>query len=115
MLLQGNIDQVTGLVSGAKDLTLVGALIVAVGKLWANSAKKDDQLLASTKVVTEALTMSAASQQELRHVLEESIKVKQELAVAIKEFGLELHTRPCMLPIEVVAKLKSPTVSSSNS
>ena len=98
MLLQTGVDQVTGLVAGTRDLTLVGALITATGVLWKSNIKKDGQLLEASKSITAAMTITAASQQELRKALEEAIQVKRELSEAIRELNIELRVRPCLTP-----------------
>ncbi len=66
-----------GDVQNYRDITLEGALVVAVGVLWralsqkdAQIAVKDAQLVKSTEVVTSALAASATSNAELRKIIE---------------------------------------------
>jgi predicted O-methyltransferase YrrM len=70
-------------VSWVEHLTLEGGLIVAVGVLWRALVKKDDQLMQSVRVATEALSANAASNMELRKIIEELVKSKADLAEAV--------------------------------
>jgi hypothetical protein len=56
--------------AGWEDLSLKGALIAAVIVLWRALVKKDDQLMVSTKTTTEAMSANAATQVELRKIIE---------------------------------------------
>ena len=57
-------------ISWIEHLTLEGALVVAVGVLWRALSAKDAQLVKSTEAVTSALASSAASNVELRKIIE---------------------------------------------
>ncbi len=57
-------------ISWVEHLTLEGALVVAVGVLWRALSSKDAQLVKSTEAVTSALASSAASNVELRKIIE---------------------------------------------
>jgi hypothetical protein len=57
-------------ISWIEHLTLEGALVVAVGVLWRALSAKDAQLVKSTEAVTSALASSAASNAELRKIIE---------------------------------------------
>ena len=99
MIFQGvPVADMTGILTGAERLTLIGALVAAVSVLWRTTAKKDDQLMEMSKTVTAALTTSATSNQELRAVIQESVATKRELAEAIHELSMELKIKPCLVP-----------------
>lgn len=79
-----------------EHLGLVGCLMVAVTILWkTNQAERAISLLASkastdaqiaaTKASVEALTTSAASNAELRHIIEDSVETNREMGVSLKE------------------------------
>jgi Mg2+/Co2+ transporter CorB len=70
-------------VSWVEHLTLEGGLIVAVGVLWRALVKKDDQLMQSVRIATEALSANAASNMELRKIIEELVRSKADLAEAV--------------------------------
>jgi hypothetical protein len=88
-------------------LTLVGALVVACGVLWralaAALAAKDilakaysDALITATKSTTEALDTAAASNVELRRIVEESVTTKRELTEAIHMLAARIGEMPCV-------------------
>jgi hypothetical protein len=77
----------------AEHLTLSAALLLAVAVLWRNL--KDALLIASTATVTQALASAAASNAELRHIIEESVKAKQEMTLAITALTARIEALPC--------------------
>jgi hypothetical protein len=87
----------TTLLNQANNLTLSGALIVAVGVLWRALAKKDDAVLTATKTVTEALITASNSNRELRKVIEESVRANKEINSSIDELRASLAALPCIL------------------
>lgn len=73
-----------------EHLTLEGALCAAVIILWRALAKKDEQLIASTRVVTEALAASATANEELRRIIEvlrAQLGINSEYVVIPKSSG----------------------------
>jgi hypothetical protein len=72
-------------------------MAAAIGVLWRSLSKKDDQLLESIKAVTAALTTSATAQGELREIIKESVRSKDELRQAIHELSLEMKAKPCLI------------------
>jgi hypothetical protein len=76
-------------------LTLSGALVVAVISLWRQLVKKDELLITSAKTMTEALAASAASNIELRRIIDESVLVKQQLTTAIDLLRVGISKLPC--------------------
>lgn len=88
--------------NSVEHVTLDGGLIVAVMVLWKQFSKKDDLLVESTRTVTEALQGAAASNAELRRVIdklveiqEDSADAKRELAGAITELRMAVYSLPC--------------------
>jgi hypothetical protein len=79
----------------AEHLTLSAALLLAVAVLWRNLTTKDALLIASTATVTQALASAAASNAELRHIIEESVKAKQEMTLAITALTARIEALPC--------------------
>ena len=90
-------------------LTLVGALVIAVGVLWktqqAERIAKDTMakeyaasLINATKITTDALIASSNSAAELRRVIEESVTTKRELAESINLLRVSLGELPCTRP-----------------
>jgi hypothetical protein len=90
---------------------LLGALLLAVGFLWksresdnavfrAKVAEKDQQILTMTEHVTASLTMQVETNRELRKILEESARAKDNLAQAIELMTSTLTKRPCLLEEE---------------
>jgi hypothetical protein len=67
----------------AEHLTLTGALIIAVAMLWRSLQAKDAELIANTKAVTDALSQSAASNVELRRIIQDSIDSRTNLNASI--------------------------------
>ena len=95
LFLQG-IAETTGITATAERLTLAGALVVAVGVLWKAVAKKDDQILDMSKAVTDALRATANSNTELREIIKDSIRAKDELTKSIDALKAGLGTLPCV-------------------
>ena len=89
-------QQASEFLTSARDATLVGTLITAVGVLWKNTSQKDKQLLETTRMVVEALGQAASSNQELRKIIEQSVASKVELTEAIKELSVEMRSKPCL-------------------
>ena len=81
-----------------EHLTLNAALIVAVGVLWKQVGKKDDLLIHSTQTVTETLAAAAASNVELRRIIDESVSAKHDLAGVIDRLQGRVAELPCTLP-----------------
>lgn len=81
--------------NSAEHLTLSGALICAVVVLWKQLRKKDDMLIESAKTMTAALAGAAASNIELRRIIEESVAARRELSVSIDALRGSLHKLPC--------------------
>jgi hypothetical protein len=79
----------------AEHLTLSAALLLAVAVLWRNLTTKDALLIASTATVTQALASAAASNAELRHIIEESVKGKQEMTLAMTALTARIEALPC--------------------
>ena len=79
---------------------------MAVIVLWRALSKKDDQLTATIKVVTDALVNSADAQKEMRKVLEESTHAKEALTTAINNLGNAMGRLPCQLDAEPAPKRK---------
>lgn len=74
-----------------KDIGTIGFLALAcvvlakfVLKKDLQVQQKDEQILAMTMTVTEALSVAAASNAELRKIMEESVKAKDRLAGSIE-------------------------------
>jgi hypothetical protein len=84
--------------SSIEHLTLNAALIVAVGVLWKQVGKKDDLLIHSTQTVTETLAAAAASNVELRRIIDESVSAKHDLAGVIDRLQGRVAELPCTLP-----------------
>ena len=91
--------------NAAEHLTLSGALILAVIVLWKqvgkkdiDIAKKDDLLVESAKTVTAALAGAAASNIELRRIIEESVEAKRQLSNSIEGLRTALQKLPCVDP-----------------
>jgi hypothetical protein len=82
-------------IASAGQLTLSAALVIAVGVLWKALVKKDDALVQSTKIVTEALTSTAAANAELRHVIEQNVQVKERLVASIDLLQVSIGSLPC--------------------
>ena len=93
-----------GLISNLDRLTLAGAAVLACGVLWRALAKKDDLLVEMMKSVTAALTGASDSNKELRLIIEESVRTKQELRVSIDQLRTGLNALPCNIPDEVAAR-----------
>jgi hypothetical protein len=81
-----------------EHLTLNAALIVAVGVLWKQLGKKDDLLIHSAQTVTETLAAAAASNVELRRIIDESVSAKHDLAGVIDRLQGRMAELPCTLP-----------------
>ena len=81
--------------SSIEHLTLNGALICAVIVLWKQLGKKDDLVIASAQTVTETLAAAAASNVELRKIIEESVTTKRELTGAIDRLQVSIGELPC--------------------
>jgi hypothetical protein len=79
----------------AEHLTLSAALLLAVAVLWRNLTAKDTLLIASTATITQALATSAASNAELRHIIEESVKAKQDMTLAMVALTARIEAMPC--------------------
>ena len=90
-MLQSGGDA-TALFNAAEHLTLDGALLVAVVVLWKSNQEKDRQLIETVKTVTSTLHSVNASNQELRKVIEESIRAKDQLREAIEHLRLGIET-----------------------
>lgn len=73
----------SGDISRFENLTLTGALIIAVGVLWRALTVKDAQLVESTKVVTAALSTSAASTAEFRKIIGDSVAAQVRLTESL--------------------------------
>jgi hypothetical protein len=82
-----------------EHLTLNGALICAVVVLWKQLGKKDDLLIASTQTVTETLAAAAASNVELRRIIDESVAAKKALTAVIDDLQVGIGKLPCALPV----------------
>ena len=67
------LQSLPGGLSQIKDVTLAGALILAVIALWRSLEKKDSALLDTTKASTDALAKEAAANAELRKTIENLI------------------------------------------
>ena len=87
--------------SWIEHLTLTGALVIAVGVLWRALSAKDAQLAASniqivesTRVITVALSASAASNAELRKIIEESVTSKNHLTESLDLLRARLSHAP---------------------
>ena len=79
----------------AEHLTLSGSLIIAVTILWRELGKKDTLLVQSTATVTQALAGAAASNVELRRIIEDSVAAKKELSTAIGLLTERIERLPC--------------------
>lgn len=77
-------------VSWVEHLTLEGALVVAVAVLWRALTAKDAQLMESTKKVTEALAIGAASNTELRASNTELRKVVEHLSESLEVLTVKM-------------------------
>jgi hypothetical protein len=75
----------------AEHLTLTGALIVAVVILWRALSVKDALIIKSTEEVTKALGATAASNAELRKIVEESIATEERLGDAITRLSENVY------------------------
>jgi hypothetical protein len=75
------------LVQVAEHLTLTGALIVAVVILWRALSVKDTLIIKSTEEMTKALSSTAASNSELRKIIEDSIATEESLGDAITKLS----------------------------
>jgi hypothetical protein len=60
-----------GAVGSIERLTLLGALVIAVGVLWRALAEKDKQLISMTGEVTKILTLVMEAAKELRVAVDE--------------------------------------------
>jgi hypothetical protein len=98
LLVQQVLPSDFGWAGQIERLGLTGALIVAVGVLWRSQARKDEQLREITKQVAEALAFNTDTQKELRKIVEESTKAKQELGAAIEDLSRGLERFPCQAP-----------------
>ena len=100
-LLQATVPQAQDgtvhLVSSARDLGVVGLMCVGIIALWRDSRAKDTALLKMAETVTTAMITAATSNAELRHIIEESVKSKVELAESVKELTVQLRSRICMV------------------
>jgi hypothetical protein len=56
---------------------------------------KDTLLVASAEHMTSAMLLSAKSNEELRRVIEENVRTKQELKVAIDQLRISMGQLPC--------------------
>jgi hypothetical protein len=68
----------------AEHITLEGAMVVALIVLWKSLQQKDMQLVAATKLVSDALNTSTSSNSELRAVITESVNTHRMLSEEIK-------------------------------
>jgi hypothetical protein len=91
----GSLPSAPDWISTASQLTLQGALIVAVAILWKALGVKDALIVSSIKSVTEALQQSAATQAELRNVIHESVETKRQLSEEIALLRGSLGGLPC--------------------
>lgn len=87
-----------GWVGQVERLGLTGALILAVGVLWRSQVRKDEQLQTITKEVAQALAFNTDTQKELRKIVEDSTKAKQDLKIAIDELTNGIGKFPCQGP-----------------
>lgn len=78
-----SVTDTNAILSVAEHLTLMGALIVAVTILWRALAEKEELIAQSIKTITEALSTAAASNIELRRIIEDSVKVKLLLVTSV--------------------------------
>jgi hypothetical protein len=85
-----------------QQLTLVGALIIAVGVLWRALSSKDEALVNATKMTTEALVTAATTSTELRHIIEESVKAKKDLSESIDLLRVSITRLPCVVLKDIV-------------
>jgi hypothetical protein len=85
--------------SSIEHLTLNAALICAVGVLWKQLGKKDELLIASTQTVTQTLAAAAASNVELRRIIDESVGAKRALTQVIDDLQVSIGKLPCAVPI----------------
>lgn len=74
-----------------EHLTLTTALVIAVAILWKSLVAKDQALIASTKTVTDALSASAASNVELRKIIQDSVDAKISLAATLGDLQRSLE------------------------
>jgi hypothetical protein len=88
-------------------LTLSGGLIVAVSILWRELGRKDGLLLEAARKVTEALAIAAASEVELRKILEASVTSSQQFSRAVELLTERIERLPCTEVVSVVKGLKA--------
>lgn len=81
----------------AEQLSLKVALVVAVYILWRALVRKDEALAVMTENVTKALDLSAASNVELRKIIDESVRTKEALRQSIDILSNNLKGVPCVL------------------
>ena len=84
-------------ISPAERITLVSALLVAVIVLWRSLQQKDNLSVEGTRQITLALTTAATSNAELRKIIEDSVRTKQELTEEFKLLRISMGNLPCLV------------------
>lgn len=94
-IVQASPPEVVPWWTQAEHLTLSSAMLIALVILWRAFEAKDNLLVISTKQVTEALAVAAASNVELRKIIEESVGAKRELSEEIRLLRIAIYRLPC--------------------
>jgi hypothetical protein len=80
-------------IASASALTFQGGMAIAIVILWKAYQAKDALLLESTKAVTGALAVQAASNLELRGIIKESVEVNRGLKDAVDHLRVSISSR----------------------
>ncbi len=86
------IGDATSITHTVTELTLTGALIVAIRVLWASNQKKDDQILSMATKVTETMALVMEAVKELRVTTDEVGTALENLGSQVA--ALEVVTCP---------------------
>ena len=94
-LIQSVTPSDNPVLNSADRLTLSIAAVAACGVLWRALTKKDDVVIKATETMTKALAQSAASNEELRKVIERGVDRDEQLIREIGSLRAGLSVLPC--------------------